>query len=384
MTEWLASRGHQVRVITAPPYYPRWRIEAGHSGWVYRCEEGDAVRVYRCPLWVPSRPSGLKRLVHLASFAISSLPVILWQGLTWRPDIIWVVEPTVLNLPAVRLAGYLGKSTTWLHVQDFEVDAAFDLKIFPAGHWIRGLVHSCERWLMRRFDYVSTISPPMMERLRTKGVETPQCVLFPNWVDTEAIYPVDGPSPMRKELGIPDDTVVALYSGNMGEKQGLEVLIKAAHCLVDCPRIQFLFCGDGAAQVLLMTQAATLPNVRFLPLQSPERLNHLLNLANIHLLPQRPDAADLVMPSKLTGMFASGRPVVATAHPNTYVATVVRGCGLVVSPGNAAALAKAVGYLAENPKQCREFGNAGRTFAMTHWQREKILEQFEKALADGS
>ena len=79
MAAWLAQRGHEVRVVTAPPYYPDWRVGEGYSGVAYRTEKWQGVLVYRCPLWVPARPGGLTRLMHLMSFAVASLPVRLRQ-----------------------------------------------------------------------------------------------------------------------------------------------------------------------------------------------------------------------------------------------------------------------------------------------------------------
>ena len=172
MAEWLAARGHEVRVVTAPPYYPAWKVTEGYTGWRYQ-REGDKATltglprryaprndgavemvVYRCPLWVPGRPSGLKRILHLASFALSSLPVMLRQTF-WRPDVVWVVEPPLFCSPAALLTARLCGAKSWLHVQDFEVDAAFDLGILKAG-LLRRWVLAVERWLMRRFDHVLT------------------------------------------------------------------------------------------------------------------------------------------------------------------------------------------------------------------------------------
>ena len=103
MAAWLAAQGHAVRVVTAPPYYPAWAVSAGHSGkrWVF--EEWRGVRVWRCPLWVPPQPGGLKRLLHLASFALSSLPVMLRQ-VFWRADVVWGGRARAV-LRAHRVAG---------------------------------------------------------------------------------------------------------------------------------------------------------------------------------------------------------------------------------------------------------------------------------------
>jgi colanic acid biosynthesis glycosyl transferase WcaI len=245
MAEWLAAQGHEVRVVTAPPYYPQWKVADGYvNGWrTQECRSGfnptdvrrDSSRpalnngslvVYRCPLWVPSRPSGLKRLLHLASFALSSFPIMLRQ-IFWRPDVVWVVEPPLFCAPQAWLVARLSGAKAWLHIQDYEVDAAFELGLLK-GALLRRFVSASERWLMRRFDRVSTISQRMLDRALTKGVATERAVLFPNWVEIKqeqgARYKEQADTRgYRTELGIAADTVVALYSGNMGGKQGLEI-----------------------------------------------------------------------------------------------------------------------------------------------------------------
>jgi colanic acid biosynthesis glycosyl transferase WcaI len=123
-----------------------------------------------------------------------------------------------------------------------------------------------------------------------------------------------------------------------------------------------------------------LPNVRFLDLQPVLRLPDLLATADIHLLPQRADAADLVMPSKLTGMLASARPVVATAHAGTDLATVVETCGLVVAPENPDAMAQAINTLANDQNMRETLGAAGYEYAHAHLDSEAVLGKFESDL----
>ncbi|MCK4703844.1 MAG: colanic acid biosynthesis glycosyltransferase WcaI, partial [Gammaproteobacteria bacterium] len=95
MAEWLADKGHEVSVITAPPYYPAWVVKSGYSRFWFKKEKLNQVNVIRCPLWVPSKPSGLKRILHLFSFAFTSFPVIFWYAIRHRPEIIFVVEPPI-------------------------------------------------------------------------------------------------------------------------------------------------------------------------------------------------------------------------------------------------------------------------------------------------
>ena len=406
MAAWLAAQGHEVRVVTAPPYYPQWKVADGYvNGWWKEQRKippspplkkrGGSVVVYRCPLWVPTKPSGLKRLLHLASFALSSFPIMLRQ-IFWRPDVVWVVEPPLFCAPQAWLVARLSGGKAWLHIQDYEVDAAFDLGLLN-GAALRGLVAAGERWLMRRFDRVSTISQRMMDRALAKGVAPARAVLFPNWVEiTTGSWIEDrGLSGYRTELGIASDAVVALYSGNMGCKQGLEILAQVAKLQVQeksgyfglepcslhlVPEIVFVFCGNGAGRADLVVLCDDLPNVRFMDLQPQDRLGELLAMADIHLLPQRADAAELVMPSKLTGMLASGRPVVATAHEGTELANVVASCGLVVPPEDTGLFADAIVTLSNDTGLRARLGAAGRAYAVANLDRDAVLGRFEAEL----
>lgn len=381
MAQWLAHAGHEVRVITAPPYYPAWKVGAGYSARQYRSESWQGVRVMRTPLWVPHQPGGLKRLLHLASFALGSLPV-LWAQWRWKPDVVWVVEPPLMCAPAAVAFATLRGARSWLHIQDYEVDAAFDLGLIK-GHTLRRWVQRAERWLMRRFDRVSTISGRMVDRALAKGVATERVLHFPNWVDISGITPLTAPSDYRAELGLAPDAVVALYSGNMGNKQGLEILADVARLLQDEPRIQLVLGGNGSGRADLQARCAGMANVRFLDLQPLERLNDWLGLADVHLLPQRADAADLVMPSKLTGMLASGRAVLATAMPGTELCRVVTqdaACGLVVPPENPVAMADALRALAADPARRAELGANGRRHAEAELSQDVILRRFEAQL----
>lgn len=379
MATWLVEAGHEVRVVAAPPYYPSWAVGDGYSAWGGVVEDHNGARVWRTPVWVPVRPTGLKRVVHLASFAAMSVPVLVRQ-MFWKPDVIVVVAPAFACAPGGWIAARLSGAKAWLHIQDFEIDAAFRMGLLK-GRIAQRVLCMFERWMLQRFDRVSTISQRMMEVLHAKNVDAARAVSFPNWVDIGAIRPAAEPSAYRTELGIADDAIVALYSGSMAGKQGLELLPAAARALREkLPGLMFVLCGDGVAKPGLERECAGLPNVRLLPLQPAARLGELLGMADVHLLPQHPDAADLVMPSKLTGMLSSGRPVLATAHPGTELANVVQGLGAVVPPNDLPAFTAALTQLAESAELRTQLGAAARRYAEDRLARGRVLVDFEQAL----
>ena len=167
MVAWLTAHGHDVRVVTAPPYYPDWAVWKGYRASRYSRETWQGATLYRTPLWVPRKVTGLKRVLHLASFAIASIPALLAQW-RWRPDVVWLTEPPLFCAPAALAFARLRKAKTWLHIQDFEVDAAFELGLLKGVRLRKGVAFA-ERALMRRFDRISTISLRMIERATSKG-----------------------------------------------------------------------------------------------------------------------------------------------------------------------------------------------------------------------
>jgi len=382
MAAYLASQGYDVHVVTAPPYYPHWQVQAPYRAWTYQRETWQGMRVYRCPLWVPQRASGIKRVLHLGSFALFSFPLLLLQ-IRWRPEVVIAVAPAIAAAPFALLTARLSGAKAWLHVQDFELEAAAGLGLLPANSLITNLARRIDGWLLARFDRVSTISQRMLERLAQKGVPAERTVLFPNWVDPDSIFPLPAEAnPLQAALEIPTGKLIVLYAGNLGRKQGLEVLLEAARLLAGSSEILFVISGEGTVKAQLQADAGELPNLRFFPLQPIERLNALLNLADIHVLPQRADAADLVMPSKLLGMLASSRPVLATARPGTELARVLEGVGLVVPPEDAGALAAGILRLARDPALRARLGAQGRRLCQARWAREKVLGDFARRLSE--
>ena len=385
MADWLVQHGHELRVVTAPPYYPAWRIGQGYSAWRYQREQAGRMMIDRCPLYVPNTPTTLKRLVHLLSFAASSI-VALMRQLRWRPDVVVVVIPTLFCVPMISGFARLYRAKTWLHIQDFELDAMLGLGMLgPVGRLARW-AQRLETFFLRRFNRVSTISTAMHERLLSKGVAAEQALIFPNWVDAELITPTAHGQYYRDLWGLTHTDKVVLYSGNLGEKQGLEILLTAAQQLADDTRIKFIIVGEGAAKARLQSKAQQLEleNVQFHPLQPYERLPDLLCMADIHLVLQRRGAADAVLPSKLTGIFAAGGTALITADQETELGRLVAehpGIAELVEPENSAHLMAVLRKQLEAvDHRSRTHNRIARRYAEQQLHYERVLGRFEQQL----
>lgn len=379
LAESLSVLGYQVRVISTPPYYPAWKISEGYSRIWYRKERIGNIEVIRCPLWVPRQVTGLRRVLLLFSFALSSFPAML-LSIGWQADGILCVVPTLLSTPWAILLSKIMNIPAWCHIHDFELDASLELNVFSKKSLITRSLYWLEKVLLKEFDRVSTISNRMLKVLHAKGVDNSKTTLIRNWVDTSLVYPIGETSPYRRSLNISEDQIVILYSGNFGMKQGIEILLDAAAHLSNQPEITFVLSGDGAGRNVVVSRAESLPNVKLIPLQPYDRLNELLNLADIHILPQRSGFADLVMPSKLAGMLASGKPVIATTKTETGVGAIVDKVGLLVPPGESKTLATAILSLSQDKDLRFSMGSAGRQVAESQFDKRVILSNFETQL----
>lgn len=388
MTEFLLKQGHEVRVICAPPYYPQWQVQKPFSAFAYYksdLAQNFAVgslktkgRIVRCPLYVPKIPTGTHRLLHLGSFALSSLPAVA-SMIAWKPDMVFAVAPTLAVAPAAAFLAKLCGAVAWLHVQDFELDAAFEIGLLKSP-WLSLVARSIEKQIFALFSVVSTISPQMLQKLETKGVSATRTFLFPNWVNIEKIRPLSDSGAFRRKLGIGADQVVCLFSGNLGIKQGLEMVMSAAGALRHHENLKFVVCGSGALRQKLEEFSRNCANFLVIDLQPPEFLNELLNMADIHLLPQMSNAADLVMPSKLTGMLASGRPVVSSVSPDSGIGTILRDCGLVSPPGDTLTFSRNILALTHDEAWRRRLGASARQYAVDNLSSEMILNRFHERL----
>ncbi len=375
LAETLVAEGAAVEAVVAKPYYPQWRTASAFSGSGWRHAEEAGVTLTRCPIYVPSNPSGLRRIIHLASFAASALPMALkaaLRGKAARPQLVVAIAPALLSVVTAWLAARIAGAKLWIHVQDFEVEAALATGLMREGTLPARLARWLETRLLRLGDRVSTISPQMCAKLVAKGIAPTRVFEMRNWADARFAHDPAGAIALRREWGL-EQKVVALYSGNIARKQGIEVLVEAARLLQQRSDIAVVICGEGPNRAELERLASGLANVQLHDLQPAARMGAMLTMADLHLLPQIAGAADLVLPSKLTNMLASARPVIATTEPGTGLFSEVEGCGVVTPPGDAAALALAIIALADDPARRKQLGTAAAQRAIERWSKPAII-----------
>jgi len=378
MGAWLAKRGHQVKTVSSVPYYPAWSIDKQFRNWFSKQILED-VEVYRCPLYVPEKPTTLRRLIHLWSFVFSSIMVLLFL-LRWRPTVMINVVPTMFTTIPAWLYCKLTGAKLVLHVQDFEGDAMFSLDMSVKGFlpsiWIK-----FERFVLSKANRLSTISNAMLKNATNKGVTEDKLLLFPNWSETQRFSDVKVDHEFRQSLGLPADKKIILYSGNIGRKQGLDMLLRAAWLCRDQDDWLFVIVGDGAAKQDLLEQAEelTVDNLKFLPLQPYEKLPQLLSLADVHLVIQNPGVADAVLPSKLTNILAVGGNAVITTTDDTEMGHLIEhypGVAIKVLPENEKKLIDGIREALSQPLP----NQVAKQYAQSMLDKESVLSAFETQL----
>jgi len=377
MASWMAKKGNQVKVITAPPYYPSWSVGEGYSSKKYMREFIEGVEVLRCPLYIPANPKTSTRILHLISFSLTSL-VGIFRFLLWKPEVVIVIEPSFFCTPGALLFSKLVGAKSVLHIQDFELDAMFGLGMMSRGG-ISKIAFKIESWVLRRFDLVSTISHKMLELLQSKGVQKNKTLFFPNWVDVSKISPNADGKLLRQKWGINQNEKVVLYSGNIGKKQGLELIVDAAEVLKSESHFVFVVVGQGAHRSYLeqLVKKKELNNIKFQDLVPYEQLSELMALADIHLVIQKKGAADIVLPSKLTTILSAGGYSIITAESDTELGLLIENNPSIayrVEPENLPDLIKALKLVLYTNTQ--SVNQVARKYAELYLDKHEVLNMF--------
>ena len=384
MIDWLAKKGYDCTVVTTYPYYPYWKVQKPYTNTWYKKEvidypqSGTTITVYRCPSYVPAKPTGKRRMVQDISFWFSKSWIIFKLLLSSQKFdlIITVAPPFHLAYLGLMIRNYSGGKLLY-HIQDLQIEAAQDLGMLSSNK-ILDKLYDIERNILSKADYVSTISEGMMDKVRVKVNKN--VLFFPNWADTSYFFPLPDKDAIKINWGYQPNDLIFLYSGAIGEKQGLENVIYAADLLRNEPDIKFIICGSGPYKEKLINLANEkgLNNINFLPVQDKEKFNEFLNLADFHLVLQKANASDLVMPSKLTTILAVGGGCIITCSPGTSLYNVVSkyNVGYIIEPENYELLADAILKTKSNQNETIIKKANAREYALHYLNIDNVMETF--------
>lgn len=376
--EHLAAAGHKVEVCTTFPYYPNWRIPKEYSGKLGLTEERNGVHIIRSRAYVPNPVTSIKRILHEASFVAGAC---LRGLLRTRPDVILVVSPPLgLTVPAILLSRFWGVPYIF-DVEDLQPDSAGDLKMLP--RWAVRLLYNVERAAYRNARMVTTLTPSMRQRLIAKGLPEDKVELLEPRMDESLLnlLPEEGDT-FRRTYGLGDKFLVT-HSGNMGVKQGLEVILDAALLSRADNSMLFLCVGDGVECERIKRRATELDlsNVRFLPVLNEQDFRGLMAASDICLVTQQHSVSEIAFPSKIVTYLAAGQPVIASVNPSCEVARVIQesGAGMVAAAENPQALIDAIRKLRSGGLP--QAGGSAREYACARWSSARVLGELERCLA---
>ncbi|WP_018614301.1 WcaI family glycosyltransferase [Segetibacter koreensis] len=383
MMKWLAEQGNDCTVITTFPYYPHWKVQKPYEKrcfW-YKAEKISvmnefSINIIRCPHYVPKEPTGIRRVISEFSFFFSSYPAILLLLFRKKFDyVITVAPPFELGLLGILYKKVRGGKFLY-HIQDLQIDAARNLKMIKSNRIVK-IFLAIEKYIIKHADFVSTISKGMVQKVKNKCNK--DVFLFPNWVDIETFYPLRNRADLKHHFGFNSTDIVILYSGAIGHKQGLEAILYSAKALKSLSNVKFAICGCGPYKDHLtrLKNEMNLTNLLFLPLQPLNMFNLLLNMADLHLVLQKAEASDLVLPSKLSTILSVGGIAIVTANNDTSLHEIMssNNMGILIEPENLQSLVEAI---KNNISNCNleEKRKKARLYVEKHLERDKILNNY--------
>ena len=379
MAEFLSQKGFDVSVITGFPYYPQWEIWKDYRDKPdYLEEDYEGIKVFRFRQFTPSNPSFLKRIRHILSFTFGSLRNLKKIK---NADLIIAIVPFTSDIWLAHKLAKKHNAKVWVHVQDFEFDAAFESGVVKGGFIkkiLSAILYRVETKLLNKSDIVSTISFSMLNKAQKKT--SSEVYYFPNWVDQKFINPKNA----KKHRYLTGNKFKMLYSGNIGAKQDWEKYIEFVSSFEGREDVEFVVVGDGAKKEWLLSRIKDFKNVKYYPPVPYEELPDLLCGADLHLLFQKESVVDTVMPSKLLGMMASGRPSLVTGNPKSEVADVMNesGGGKFFNNAHIRDTVEFVDQLIKNRQLAYDFGKKAEEYVAKNFSKNAVLGKFTERVKE--
>ena len=378
MVDWLSVESNKIIVITTNAFYPNWEAKSNN----YNKKTSKKITIIRCPIYIPKNPNGIKRSLHYLSFFISSFPVVIYYGFK-KIDVAFAICPTLLSAPNILIITFLKKLlgmkklTSWIHFADLEIEAAFQLKFFKSNY-LKKFLLAFEKFILNKFDYISSISLYMNKKIRQKINNKNNVYYLPDFIETKDFTSIDRNktiNPYYKELGIVKDKKIIMYSGSINEKLSYETLVDAIKILDERKDMDILWiiCGNGPKKPYLMKRLKKNINVKFYDFQPHEKLPYWLNIADIHLIPQKLSSVKFCLPSKLLGILASGKAVIGIAPQDSELGNILDHYGIRLSNENPKNMADALVKLLQNKELREKLGENSKKYIKTNHEKSLIL-----------
>lgn len=376
LIDYLSNKGHDLTIYTAFPYYPEWTVNKRYKNKLFVKEKKGKIEIKRSFIYVPSKTTTFRRILHEISFCISSFINLLFLK---EHDMLITVSPPIGLGSVAFFISKLKRIPFIFHIQDLQPDAADELGMIKNETLLK-VLYKLESFIYSVSTLISVISDKMKERIIKKGFIADKIYVLPNWTDLEQIKPMPSENDFRKNHGLTGKFVV-LYSGNIGYKQGIDIIPKMASMSKEDKNIVYIISGEGnyRSELVKIVEDMCLDNIFFLPVQDNDIFPLMLAAADVCLVPQKISVTDFVMPSKLLGILAASKPVIAGAKQNSELYNVIAkaNCGIIVEPEDEGRFYDAMMKLYNNSTLAGQYGINGREYAKNYFEKNKILSEFE-------
>ncbi len=375
----LKARGHRVTVLTG---YPRYNIKAmpsryRQSLWMHEILNGIIVKRIRIPS-LPRTSKIARGLEHL----VFGLWLSALTALVPRADVAMVFSPPLTVPWMVCLIGRLKRMPVVVNIQDLFPLEAVQLGMLTNPLLIR-LFEVMERQVYSLAARVTVHSPGNKEHVVRQAAERDRVHVVDNWVDLDRIRPGDSDNDFSRRHGLGDRFVVS-YAGTMGWAQDMGTIIRSAGRLSEHDPILFLLVGDGVEKpkAQALSREMGLENILWLPIQPWSVYPEILAASDVCLINLHPELRTPVVPSKLLGIMAAARPVLASLPAESDARRIIADarCGLCVDAGDDEGLAAAIAKLASDRALGRGMGLRGRSYAEAQFSREACTGKMEAVL----
>jgi colanic acid biosynthesis glycosyl transferase WcaI len=373
LAQGLSRAGHEVRVLTGFPHYPEWRLREGYKGWSRR-EAIDGVPVRRLRHFIPKQPSSLKRMLMEITFGLRAM-TSSWH----RPDVVIFVSPALLStgLASLRLHLCRRRPASAIWVQDLYSRGVAETN--TGGSVASRAMTVLEGSILRSADSIVVIHDRFRDYVHDNlGLARDRIKVVRNWTHLRKLSASD-PLEMRQRLGWLSDDIVVLHAGNMGRKQGLENVLKAARIAQERQsRVRFVLLGDGNQRPELERNSHALERLQFIDPLPGDDFQKALAGADFLLVNELPGVRDMAVPSKLTSYFDAGVPVIAATDEGSVTAVEIAASegGIRVDPSTPSALVEAAERLAQDPAMTKAMGIRGRRFRHETLSEEAAMAKY--------
>jgi colanic acid biosynthesis glycosyl transferase WcaI len=369
--EYLVSKGFDVTVITGFPYYPQWEIRDDYKSKPYLVKETiNGVKVFRSKQYVPKDPTFIKRIIHLISFTFGNFINLFRVN---KPDIVISIVPFTTSALLGWFIKKRYKSKHWVHIQDFEFDAAIDSGLLTGNKKVViDLLQSIEKFVLSKADIVSTISFGMIAKLKQKTKTN--TFYLTNWIDTTKF----SSNKIKSHRYLESNAFKILYSGNIGAKQDWGFFIEFLNHVKSIDNVEVIVVGEGAEKDSLLSKIKHYSIVKHYNLVPYEELPSLLSSADLHILFQKTDVIDTVMPSKILGMMASAKPSIVTGNLKSEVATVFKESqsGFYFDDTEMEAIIQKIRILKNDKKLSQNIGLNAMDYVNRKFSKTEVLDNF--------